>query len=69
MLLKYCLGNVALFSDARTGHHRNSDRSNNRNLYCNGAYAQNAVNAVAAGHMLRQVAKQVRIIMMCSMLR
>ena len=69
MSLKCCLRNCALFSDARTGHHRNSDRSNNRNLYCNGAYAQNAVNAVAAGHMLRQVAKQVRIIMMCSMLR
>ena len=69
MSLKYCLKRCALFSDARTGHHRNSDRSNNRDLYCNGAYAQNAVNAVAAGHMLRQVAKQVRIVIICYMFR
>ena len=52
---------VSLFLGARSGVHRNSDRSNKQDLHCTGDYPQTAANSILAGHLLRKIIEKVRL--------
>ena len=51
---------VSLFSGARSGVHRHSDRGNKQDLHCTGDYPQTAANSILAGHLLRKIVEEVR---------
>ena len=50
-----------LILESRSPPRRNSDRSNDDQLHCNGlkGYPEQAVNSIVAGHLLRKVVKKV----------
>ena len=46
----------------RSAHNRASDRSTDERLYCNDktGYPEQAANSIVAGHLLRQIIKEVQ---------
>ena len=51
-----------LEASSRSAHNRANDRSNDERLYCNDqtGYPQQAANSIVAGHLLRQLIKEVK---------
>ena len=58
----FIISNGLSFLKGRSAHNRASDRSTDDRLYCNDktGYPEKAANSIVAGHLLRQIIKEVR---------